>query len=68
MPRKGKDSKATRPSADAHKRRSTMNSRDAAYDESEQLVRAIEASKHEAVPNSESNGRRGKRSRSESEE
>ncbi|KAM0333462.1 hypothetical protein ACHAQA_002124 [Verticillium albo-atrum] len=34
--------------AQAAKRRSTMNSRDAAYDEDEQLRRAIEASKEEA--------------------
>ena len=66
--RKSKDAKA-RPSAEAlaHKRRSTMNSRDAAYDEAEQLRKAIEESKKER--GSVDNGsRRDKRSRSESEE
>jgi len=47
-----------------------MNSRDAAYDEEEQLRRAIEASKEETIPeDGESRGRRGsKRDRSDSEE
>lgn len=50
------------------KRRSTMNSRDAAYDE-EQIRRAIEASKGEKSGESVDGGiRRGKRSRSDSEE
>ncbi|KAE8147883.1 hypothetical protein BDV25DRAFT_159394 [Aspergillus avenaceus] len=50
------------------KRRSTMNSRDAAYDEEEQLRRAIEESKEEVKPASEEvAARRGKRSRSDSE-
>ena len=68
--RKGKDGKSTRPSAEAlaHKRRSTMNSRDAAYDEAEQLRRAIEESKREGGAPSIGNGSRAKRSRSESEE
>ncbi|KAH7316531.1 hypothetical protein B0I35DRAFT_409721 [Stachybotrys elegans] len=52
----------------ASKRRSTMNSRDAAYDD-EQLRRAIEASKEEVVQESIENGsRRTKRGRSDSEE
>ena len=51
------------------KRRSTMNSRDAAYDEEEQLRRAIEASKGEKSGEStDGGGRRGKRGRSDSEE
>ena len=45
-----------------------MNSRDAAYEE-EQLRRAIEESKREGIATSTATGRRkGKRSRSESEE
>jgi hypothetical protein len=44
-----------------------MNSRDAAYDEEEQLRRAIEESKEETNPTSEEiASRRGKRSRSDS--
>lgn len=61
----------SRPSAEAlaHKRRSTMNSRDAAYDEAEQLRRAIEESKKEGgAPSVENGSRRNKRSRSDSEE
>ncbi|PGG99860.1 hypothetical protein AJ80_09282 [Polytolypa hystricis UAMH7299] len=50
------------------KRRSTMNSRDAAYDEEEQLRRAIEESKEETTSVvDEPTTRRGKRSRSDSE-
>lgn len=50
-----------------------MNSRDAAYDEEEQLRRAIEASKEDASPDGQevmttSLTRRTKRGRSESEE
>lgn len=49
-----------------------MNSRDAAYDEEEQLRRAIEASKGEKSGESVDGGtsvtRRGKRGRSDSEE
>ena len=49
-------------------RRSTMNSRDAAYEE-EQLRRAIEESKREGGTLSTHSGmRKSKRSRSESEE
>lgn len=51
------------------KRRSTMNSRDAAYDEAEQLRRAIEESKKQGGSTSvDTSIRRGKRSRSDSEE
>lgn len=53
------------------KRRSTMNSRDAAYDEEEQLRRAIEASRGEtADEDSEltAASRRPKRTRDDSEE
>ncbi|KAI1475790.1 hypothetical protein F4774DRAFT_413562 [Daldinia eschscholtzii] len=63
--------KNSRSSAAAHtsKRRSTMNSRDAAYDEEEQLRRAIEASKEDAIPEvAEPPSRRPKRSRDDSEE
>ncbi|KAJ4147729.1 hypothetical protein LMH87_002236 [Akanthomyces muscarius] len=51
----------------ASKRRSTMNSRDAAYDD-EQLLRAIEASREEAPQDTEAGSRRAKRGRSDSEE
>ncbi|KAL0937598.1 histone deacetylase complex subunit cti6 [Colletotrichum truncatum] len=61
----GRASSATQSS----KRRSTMNSRDAAYDEDEQLRRAIEASKEDQAPEqTEITARRGKRGRSDSEE
>lgn len=53
------------------KRRSTMNSRDAAYDEEEQMRLAIEASKKGDDKSGESADgtiRRGKRGRSDSEE
>ncbi|KAI9676037.1 MAG: hypothetical protein M1817_000780 [Caeruleum heppii] len=50
------------------KRRSTMNSRDAAYDEEEQFRRAIEESRAERTGSNERSSRRAKRSRSESEE
>ncbi|KAG2414426.1 hypothetical protein HFD88_003617 [Aspergillus terreus] len=50
------------------KRRSTMNSRDAAYDEEEQLRRAIEESKEDTKSIGDDIAmRRGKRSRSDSE-
>ena len=53
----------------AGKRRLTMNSRDSAYDEAEQLRRAIEESKKEAgAPGTDTSVRKGKRSRSESEQ
>ncbi|XDG07431.1 hypothetical protein ABKA04_007046 [Annulohypoxylon sp. FPYF3050] len=68
---KGTSTKNSRSSAAAHtsKRRSTMNSRDAAYDEEEQLRRAIEASKEDAIPEvAEPSTRRPKRGRDDSEE
>ncbi|KAJ5833391.1 Zinc finger PHD-type [Penicillium riverlandense] len=50
------------------KRRSTMNSRDAAYDEEELIRRAIEESKEDnKTSEDETTIRRGKRSRSDSE-
>ena len=70
-PRRSKEAKALGLSAEAMsgKRRSTMNSRDAAYDEAEQLRRAIEESKKQGSSASvETSIRRGKRSRSDSEE
>jgi len=69
--RKSKESKASRLSAEiaAGKRRLTMNSRDSAYDEAEQLRRAIEESKKEVGATSgETSARKGKRSRSDSEQ
>ncbi|KAJ9155197.1 PHD-finger domain-containing protein [Pleurostoma richardsiae] len=68
---KGKETRSGRQSSltQTSKRRSTMNSRDAAYDEEEQLRRAIEASKEDAAPEPGENGtRRTKRGRSDSEE
>ncbi|KAI9777051.1 MAG: hypothetical protein M1839_009102 [Geoglossum umbratile] len=66
------NNKSNRPSTGSNqtKRRSTMNSRDAAYDEEEQLRRAIEESKGEGKnsANLETSSRRGKRGRSDSEE
>ncbi|KAK6832119.1 hypothetical protein RU639_002737 [Aspergillus parasiticus] len=63
-----KDSKSRQNDPSNPKRRSTMNSRDAAYDEEEQIRRAIEESKEETKPASEEiAARRGKRSRSDSE-
>lgn len=50
------------------KRRSTMNSREAAYDEEEQLRRAIEASKELVTVPDDGTSRRTKRHRSDSEE
>jgi hypothetical protein len=53
----------------ASKRRSTMNSREAGYDEDELLRRVIEESKHDAAPEGgEATTRRAKRGRSDSEE
>jgi hypothetical protein len=69
--RSPRGSRSGRPSSSLQsaKRRSTMNSRDAAYDEEEQLRRAIEASKGEKSGESTDGGtRRGKRGRSDSEE
>ncbi|KAB8233114.1 hypothetical protein ETB97_008025 [Aspergillus alliaceus] len=67
--KRAKDSKSrSNDSAANPKRRSTMNSRDAAYDEEELIRRAIEESKEETKPASdEAAARRGKRSRSDSE-
>lgn len=48
-------------------RRATMNSRDSAYDEAEQLRRAIEESKKDSIVKPEGT-RKGKRSRDDSEE
>ena len=45
-----------------------MNSRDAAYDEGEQLRRAIEESKKEGAQGLDGGARRNKRARSDSEE
>ncbi|KAL1958694.1 hypothetical protein VTO42DRAFT_4037 [Malbranchea cinnamomea] len=56
------------PTTVGTKRRSTMNSRDAAYDEEEQLRRAIEESKEESKFILEDTGNgKGKRRRSDSE-
>ena len=56
------------PEPQASKRRATMNSRDSAY-EAEQLRRAIEESKKEVgADGTEGGGRKGKRSRSDSEQ
>ncbi len=69
--RSPRGSKNGRPSSSLQsaKRRSTMNSRDAAYDEEEQLRRAIEASKGEKSGDSmDGSIRRHKRGRSDSEE
>ena len=65
----GKNSRSS-AAAQTSKRRSTMNSRDAAYDEEEQLRRAIEASKEDAIPeeNESVTTRRPKRGRDDSEE
>ncbi|KAI9929989.1 hypothetical protein AWENTII_003557 [Aspergillus wentii] len=66
--RRGKDSKSRQNDPNNVKRRSTMNSRDAAYDEEEQLRRAIEESKEDTKSDGEETvTRRGKRSRSDSE-
>ena len=66
--KKSKDSKPGRGNSEAlaGKRRSTMNSRESAYDEAEQLRRAIEESKKDV--GAEEGTRRGKRSRSDSEQ
>ncbi|RYP02806.1 hypothetical protein DL764_005602 [Monosporascus ibericus] len=71
-PKVNGSSKNSRSSAAAYtsKRRSTMNSRDAAYDEEEQLRRAIEASKEDAIVEEPEPAltRRPKRGRDGSEE
>ncbi|PCG98623.1 Zinc finger, PHD-finger [Penicillium occitanis (nom. inval.)] len=64
--RRSRDSRSRQ--ADPPKRRSTMNSRDAAYDEEELLRRAIEESKEDTrMSNDETSSRRTKRSRSDDE-
>ena len=68
--KKNRDGRKSLANADntSKGRRSTMNSRDAAYEE-EQLRQAIEESKREGGAIGTTTGRRkGKRSRSESEE
>ena len=68
--KKSRDGRKSLANADntSKGRRSTMNSRDAAYEE-EQLRRAIEESKREGGASGTTTGKRkGKRSRSESEE
>jgi hypothetical protein len=65
-PREGKNTRLSAANLTS-KRRSTMNSRDAAYDE-EQLLKAIEISKGDASPEAGEPSLRAKRSRSDSEE
>lgn len=71
-PTKEKETRSGRTSSTSlasHKRRSTLNSREAGYDEAEALRRAIEASKVEVVVDPHENGsRRPKRGRSDSQE
>ena len=70
-PTKEKDARNGRTSSTSQtsKRRSTLNSREAGYDEAEALRRAIEASKEDAIQEqSESGNRRPKRGRSDSQE
>ena len=65
--RNTRDKKAKNDAAGS-KRRSTMNSRDAAYDEEEQLRRAIEESKEESKSVlGDTGNRRPKRTRSDDE-
>lgn len=68
---KEKETRSARNSSvtQAGKRRSTMNSREAGYNEAEALRRAIEASKEDAAPETgDGSTRRAKRGRSDSEE
>lgn len=68
---KPKTGRASRANAESlvGKRRSTMNSRDAAYDEDDNFQRVIEASLKEGeAPGASVGTRRGKRSRSDSEQ
>ncbi|SPQ19564.1 d72378f3-8ffd-4bcc-8ce4-89a6da7ae54d [Thermothielavioides terrestris] len=70
-PTKEKDNRngRTTSTTQTSKRRSTLNSREAGYDEAEALRRAIEASKEEALAEQAENGnRRPKRGRSDSQE
>lgn len=65
-----KESRSARNSSVTNngKRRSTMNSREAGYNEAEALRRAIEASKEDAPDPADGSTRRAKRGRSDSEE
>lgn len=68
---KPKTGRASRANAESlgGKRRSTMNSRDAAYDEDDDFKRVLEASLKEGeAPSTSAGSRRGKRSRSDSEQ
>lgn len=66
---KGKQNGRPSSSVQSTKRRSTMNSRDAAYDEEEELRRVLEISKEDKTSETIDTGtRRGKRGRSDSEE
>ncbi|KAL8853501.1 MAG: hypothetical protein Q9221_001660 [Calogaya cf. arnoldii] len=69
-PEKAKESRSSRTNAErlAGKRRSTMNSRDAAYYEAEQLRQAIEESKKESTTGASSTSRKGKRSRDDDDQ
>ncbi|KAL8806346.1 MAG: hypothetical protein Q9182_001376 [Xanthomendoza sp. 2 TL-2023] len=69
-PKKSKDGRGSRLNAErlAGKRRSTMNSRDAAYYEAEQLRQAIEESKKDSTTGAGFDSRKGKRSRDESDQ
>ncbi|CAL8578216.1 Histone deacetylase complex subunit [Xanthoria parietina] len=69
-PENPKESRSSRTNAErlAGKRRSTMNSRDAAYYEAEQLRQAIEESKKESTTGASSISRKGKRSRDEDDQ
>jgi hypothetical protein len=69
--KEGRESRSGRASSSSQtsKRRSTMNSREAGYDEAEALRRAIEASKEDApLEPGDGGSRRAKRVRSDSEE
>ncbi|KAI4109441.1 MAG: hypothetical protein L6R37_000598 [Teloschistes peruensis] len=68
--RRTKESRSSRLNAEdlAGKRRSTMNSRDSAYYEAEQIRRAIEESKKEGGAAAAAGSRGAKRSRDESDE
>ncbi|KAL9641312.1 MAG: hypothetical protein Q9204_000106 [Flavoplaca sp. TL-2023a] len=69
-PKKKKESRSSRTNAErsAGNRRSTMNSRDAAYYEAEQLRQAIEESKKESTTGPSFTSRKGKRSRDEDDQ
>ncbi len=68
--RKARDSRSTRTNTESYikGRRPTMNSRDSKYDEDAEFLRALEESKNEALASNGTGQRKGKRSRSESEE